>query len=489
MIRSTAIPRESAKRATAQRAPAPVASTPRRRLLALLVAAIAALGLAPAASALTDLRNATGVPYNTIIVSGDAWLGGGGVNIMSNQGRTLTGPWQCVELVNRLYDTKGWINPGTWTGNGADKYRTAPPHLMKEPQGGITRVNPGDVVVFNTNYYATYGHVAVVDNVIGSNVYLLQQNAQPASKVITWSGGNLLVGGAATKVTGIVHSPESSGSRIALARNKDGRLQLFAVGANWEVYHRWQTSPGGAWSSWSRLDGAVSSVAVETNADGRLELFAVGLRGEVYHRWQTSPGGSWSAWAQLDGSVHSIALARNKDGRLELFAVGQRGEAYRRAQTSPGGAWSGWSQMDGRITNIAAETNADGRLELFAIGSRGEVYHRWQTSPGGAWSAWKGLDGAIYREAVSRNKDGRLELFAVGLLGEAYHRWQVTPGGAWSGWSAFDGRISNIATETNADGRLELFAVGLHGEVYHRWQTSPGGAWSGWKQLDGSLHP
>lgn len=125
MTRRTAL-RAPAMRATARTAPAARAATSRSRLLALLVAAIAALGLVPAASALTDLRNATGVPYNTIIVSGDAWLGGGGVNIMSNQGRTLTGPWQCVELVNRLYETKGWINPGTWTGNGADKYRTAP---------------------------------------------------------------------------------------------------------------------------------------------------------------------------------------------------------------------------------------------------------------------------------------------------------------------------------------------------------------------------
>lgn len=467
-------------------------STARRRLPRSILVAVVALammlGLVPTAHAWIDQRTRTGVPFDTVIVSGDAWLSGGGVNVMSNLGNTYNGPWQCVELVDRLYETKGWISPLTWFGNGKDKYSTAPGLLVKEPQGAITRVNPGDVVVFNTNYFATYGHVAVVDNVIGSSVGLLQQNGQPAAMTITWSGTNLLVNGAADKITGVVHAPESSASRMAVARNKDGRLELFVVGANWELYHRWQSSPGGAWSGWRQFDGSVSGIAAETNADGRIEVFAIGLHGEVYHRWQTSPGGNWSGWKQENGSIHSIALARNKDGRLELFAVGLRGEVYRRSQTTPGGSWSNWIQFDGQVANIAADTNADGRLELWAVGLRGEVYVRWQTSPGGSWSGWKQQSGTVYREAVSRNADGRLELFAVGLFGEVYRRSQNSPGGSWSGWTQFDGRVSNIATEANADGRLELWAIGLHGEVYVRWQTSPGGSWSPWKQFDGSVH-
>jgi surface antigen len=470
------------------------AKTRRAVALILLIAVSLSASVAnpPLAAASTDLRTATSVPYGQVVVSGNRWLGGGGVDVISNYGRTLTGTYQCVELINRLYETKGWIDPGTWRGDGHQRYANAPAHLAKEPQGSITRVNPGDVIVFNTNFFANYGHVAVVDNVVGSSIRTLSQNTFPAdmnSRNLTWSGGNILVNGSSTRVTGIVHAPESSVSRIAVARNRDGRLELFAIGQNWELYHRWQTSPGGSWSSWRQLDGSVSGVAAETNADGRIELIALGLYGEVYRRAQTTPGGGWSGWQRLDGSVHSIALARNRDGRLELFAVGQRGEAYHRWQTAPGGAWSGWRQFDGRISNIAADTSHDGRLELFAVGLRGEVYQRWQTSPGGSWSAWNRRDGRIYREALARNGDGRLELFAIGLFGEVYHRWQTSPGGSWSGWRQFDGRTSNVAVEANADGRLEMFNVGLRGEMYHRWQTSPGGSWSGWRQFDGALHP
>lgn len=322
-------------RATARTAPAARAATSRSRLLALLVAAIAALGLVPAASALTDLRTPRAcrtTPSSSPVTPGSE---GGGVNIMSNQGRTLTGPWQCVELVNRLYETKGWINPGTWTGNGADKYRTAPAHLMKEPQGGITRVNPGDVVVFNTNYYPTYGHVAVVDNVIGSNVYLLQQNAQPASKVITWSGGTF------SWVQPPTRSPASCTHRSPPAPES-----------------RWPETRTGAYNS-SR------SARTGRSTTGRRLPAARGHRGRKERRRLERPSKAMPTGAQNcspwdcaarsttggkrppaapgpDGPNSMVVstaspLPATRTDVSELFAVGQRGEAYRRPQTTPGG--------------------------------------------------------------------------------------------------------------------------------------------------------
>src|SRR5215469_13080026 len=68
--------------------------------------------------------------------------------------RILTGTeWQCVELVNRLYITKGRITT-TWRGNGGrstpnildSMYDLAPKSLRKnkQPQGSISHVSPGD---------------------------------------------------------------------------------------------------------------------------------------------------------------------------------------------------------------------------------------------------------------------------------------------------------------------------------------------------------
>ena len=85
--------------------------------------------------------------------------------------------------------------------------------------------------------------------------------------------------------------------------NADGRLELFGVNSAGAVFHRWQTSPGGAWSAWGQFDGALSSIAAGRNSDGRLEIFGANSAGAVFHRWQTSPGGAWSAWGQFDGAL------------------------------------------------------------------------------------------------------------------------------------------------------------------------------------------
>src|SRR5438445_2095481 len=143
------------------------------------------VGAPPAAAAACD----------EVLVPGDAWMGGIGVDIRSNGPYTgteascrplatdLSGPlpqwgfgWQCVELVNRLYMTRGWIT-ATWPGNGADMYTLAPASLSKELQGSVQGLAPGDVVVFGGDLSPGAGHVAVVSAVDGSTVKLYGQNA------------------------------------------------------------------------------------------------------------------------------------------------------------------------------------------------------------------------------------------------------------------------------------------------------------------------
>ena len=38
------------------------------------------------------------------------------------------------------------------------------------------------------------------------------------------------------------------GSAIAMARNADGRLELFGIATNGLTYHNWQTTAAGPWS-------------------------------------------------------------------------------------------------------------------------------------------------------------------------------------------------------------------------------------------------
>ena len=133
--------------------------------------------------------------------------------------------------------------------------------------------------------------------------------------------------------------------------NADGRLEVFASGSQ-GVWHSWQTTPGGSWSSWDNLgfpSGASGNtrLAIAQNADGRQELFATFYMGEVWHIWQNAPNAGWSAWSSLGGDPYAgVEVGRNQDGRLEVFVQGctattppNPSGVWHRWQISPGGAW------------------------------------------------------------------------------------------------------------------------------------------------------
>src|SRR5260370_665855 len=44
------------------------------------------------------------------------------------------------------------------------------------------------------------------------------------------------------------------------------------------------------------------TLAVGKNADGHIEVFCVGADGAVRHRWQKAPSGDWASWSRLGGS-------------------------------------------------------------------------------------------------------------------------------------------------------------------------------------------
>ena len=102
------------------------------------------------------------------------------------------------------------------------------------------------------------------------------------------------------------------------------------------------------WSGWLSLGGRdVRAPVVGANVDGRLELFVVGGDGVLYHKWQAVPNGTWGDWYSAGGTALSedLTVARNADGRLQVFVVGGDGSLYTTWQTSPNGTWSGMAMM------------------------------------------------------------------------------------------------------------------------------------------------
>ncbi|MEV6985232.1 hypothetical protein AB0M95_28770 [Sphaerisporangium sp. NPDC051017] len=293
--------------------------------------------------------------------------------------------------------------------------------------------------------------------------------------------------------------------RPAVALNKGGWLEVFAVGTDGNMYHSYQASGRiGGWSPWysmgapSGLSFSWARVVVGTNKDGRLEVFALGSNNELWHAWQLTAGGAWSGWASLGGQFEGEALpavGKNADGRLEVFITGGDGHLWHLWQLSPGGGWSGWlneggSLQHGANTGPAVGVNQDGRLELFATGTDGRTYHKWQGFSGG-WSGWASMGSGGSFPVVERNQDGRLELFTNGGS-HVLHAWQVAPNSGWSGFGGVGGQTNPYNQPSvirNLDGRLEVFAhagINKTGAIIHSWQSTPGGAWSGWIPLEGS---
>jgi len=87
----------------------------------------------------------------------------------------------------------------------------------------------------------------------------------------------------------------------AVAANKDSRLEVFCTGIDGALWHIWQVTPGGVWGSWVSLGMPADSVILSAgplvveNVDGRLEAFVGGSDNALWHAWQVSPGGNWSS--------------------------------------------------------------------------------------------------------------------------------------------------------------------------------------------------
>lgn len=166
-----------------------------------------------------------------------------------------------------------------------------------------------------------------------------------------------------------------------------------------------QSAPGsGTWGAWTWLGGVLDTgLAVGKNGDGRLEVFAVGTDGAMYHQWETCTGGcnTWSGWYSLGGQwTRTPVVARNVNGTLEVFAVKLTNTtAYDNApyHISQLDGWGGWAWLDGqmRVGRPAIGVNADGRLEMFVRGDDRVMSHKWQTAANSmSWSAWAGIGGS-----------------------------------------------------------------------------------------------
>lgn len=288
--------------------------------------------------------------------------------------------------------------------------------------------------------------------------------------------------------------------------NQNGALEMFGEDASGNLWHSWQkaanvpNSPLVNWNSWAELAGvtATGSATVVKNQNNTLEVF-MPTSGDVYHAWQLTPGGAWSSWTDMGASsvgITSLQAGNNADGSLSVFGIGTNGDVWYASQSAPGVGWSNWTDLSGQQikSGFVVGQDLNGHLEIFGVDSAGTVWHNWQTNTSWNWNGWASLTGASLNQqlAIARNLDGRLEIFGVDTSGNVWHNWQTTPAGAWNGWSEITGKQlkPGFVVGQNNDGRLVLFGVATTSpnDVWNIWQQgSPGGNFGGsWTDMGGS---
>ncbi len=279
---------------------------------------------------------------------------------------------------------------------------------------------------------------------------------------------------------------------FTVATNSDGGLEIVALGTDNSVWHIWETSPGGGWSSWASLGGKALGVPrIVRNANGQLEVFVVGTDAAVYHIKQTNQLDCGNAWQSLGGKVLTgffvppiMDVIPNADGRLEVFVQGTDTALYHNWQNAPNGGtgWFGWQRIGGSISLLSLAKDGSGRLAAFVRGGNSALYMIQQTAALDWGGAYHGFGGALAGSTLSAgtNQDGRMEVFCQGTDNGTYHVWQNAPNAGPNNWSAFQslgGAIQKVAVARTADGRFELVAIGLDSWAYHLWQTAPSNGW------------
>jgi hypothetical protein len=216
--------------------------------------AVLTLALAPASAVV-----ATPVDFGRPLVPAGSWLGGHGVTVYSNGSSRLhcgasdgtcesrIGPhrdidagskWQCVELAQRLYITRGWY-PRKFGVAYAFMIWAAAPRLgmTRTPNGALWAgaLHPGDMIVWKPSVdVGSAGHVAIVDTVVGTQVAVKEQNwgrattdwdRQRGQSIYAVARGRLNGHGLPPgDIYGVVHSPRNhlTNDRVAASATNRG---------------------------------------------------------------------------------------------------------------------------------------------------------------------------------------------------------------------------------------------------------------------------
>lgn len=266
----------------------------------------------------------------------------------------------------------------------------------------------------------------------------------------------------------------------ALTSAANGRIDVF-FRSDGQLLH-WYRTPDGVWSL-SNLGGRIiTQPAAASWESGRLDVFALGTDSRLWHRWYT--GGEWRPWEPLGSRLltSAPAVASWGPGRLDVFARGRENDLLHKWFDN--GTWSVFQSLQGVLTSSpAAASWAPGRIDVFVRGTEQRLQHKWFVS-GSDWSSWETLSGDLHTQpAVASPGQGQLDVFMRGAV-RVNHK-HFARGQGWSLWQSLGGNpISGPGAMATGE-TVRVAAQWPDENFYYRTRPSPTAAWSGWTVVGG----
>jgi len=266
------------------------------------------------------------------------------------------------------------------------------------------------------------------------------------------------------------------------------RYQLQAGDAQIIVNALWAGSPSGSPDDVSR-DGVI------VGTDGRISLYTVRADGDVWGRSQATVGGVFNSWQRLStggGFAGRVAVLRDDLNRVALY-VRRDGTIYGASQAEAGGSFGTWKVIGTNGAGVTGDPRAvygyQGRIAIYATTSSGNLSGVNQTSPGGGFGSWQQLTtGGGYTGKPTALVDVRQRVaLYVRRNGTIYGASQSEAGGSFGAWGPMGTGGAGVASDPTAvygvGGRVTIYVTNGSGDVSGVNQTSAGGAFGAWQVL------
>lgn len=158
----------------------------------------------------TKMENVDAAVEGEVVIQGNKWLFGKGVDVRSNGGNYST-YWQCVEIAQmRLYPKMGWPRVYAGGNGGASNIPEGSPGLIRYNPGSNYIPVPGDLIIENPTAGNRWGHVAIVNNVVGNTIYAVEQNTGANSNGWhTYSYNKSYYSGGYGSIKAVLHAPQN----------------------------------------------------------------------------------------------------------------------------------------------------------------------------------------------------------------------------------------------------------------------------------------